>query len=1109
MRKSFLVSISIISFIFFIVWYNTAAGGTTFGPQQEIINIPSGDENFVYAADLDGDGDMDVLSVSVLASMIAWYENLGEAIFGPQQVITNLLQGAQSIYIADLDGDTDLDVLSASLWDGKIAWYENLGGGVFGPQQVITASEYQAYSVYAGDLDGDGDLDVLAGFSTKITWYENTGGATFSIEHVINASANYAYSVLAADLDNDSYLDVLSVSSEDNKVAWYKNIGEGVFSSQQVITTSVEVPVSIYATDLDGDNDLDVLSASLIDDKIAWYENMGGGSFGPQMIISVSAIWAYSVYAADLDNDGDMDVLSASRDDNKIAWYENTGGGSFGPQMIISVSAIWPTSVYAADLDNDGDQDVLSASMNKIGWHENLLTKINVTYPSAPNIVWEMLTNEAIQWNSVGNVGSNVKIDLYKNWKYLYTIDTEAPNTGSYPWFVSRHVEPGNYQIKVISKNKPAVGDYSHTFSIIASSTVPDPKQYVALQIDTAFVPEIDGVLDDPVWSGIDADSLVYGGVVGNYMTVWNQFQDNLVTWQAVWCEETNKLYVGIEVKDDIRGTFDNEPGSPNYNPAHDESLEFMTDGDYSGGEYWQEFGPTQYWRVTEENHRDLYNYPSVADYPQEYTGDAFVTAVQQGANGNWTCEAVFTIYDTYPQTLRNLQEGDFIGWDIWYDDSDDENNNGSYFGIDHQTGWNYQGPCWRYADYSGDLILGGLAGLQSLYVIYPNDSGIVLQTEQTVPIEWRSYGDIGEKVKLDLYKTGQYHSTITDTTDNDGYYDWQIPEDHETGSGFQVKITSINDTSQYDFSNHSFTIQKKPRLTITSPDTEKVVWKIGKSYDITWNREGETGEHVRLGLERKNVYYAYAITDSTENDGLYSWLIPADVDTGTDYRVMISSLSDPELFDYSDSTFTIELAPALTVTCPDTEKVEWKTGESYTITWTSAGDVGDDVKLELYQEEMLKRSIMDSTENDGEYEWSVPADLDTSSDYRIKITSLSDTTIYDFSDSSFTIKTETGVEAEPLIPLTTQLHPNYPNPFNPETTIKYEISKTCDVRIRIYNLLGKEVRNLVNEKKSPGAYKMKWDGRNNHGIKVSSGIFILEMQAGEFTQRRKMSLLR
>jgi len=129
----------------------------------------------VYATDLDGDGDADVLSASHDDNKVAWYENLGGGAFGVQQVITTAANGAFSVYATDLDGDGDADVLSASVDDSEIAWYENLGGGAFGAGQVITTAADAPYFVYAADLDGDGDADVLSAsfYDDKIAWYEN------------------------------------------------------------------------------------------------------------------------------------------------------------------------------------------------------------------------------------------------------------------------------------------------------------------------------------------------------------------------------------------------------------------------------------------------------------------------------------------------------------------------------------------------------------------------------------------------------------------------------------------------------------------------------------------------------------------------------------------------------------------------------------------------------------------------------------------------------------------------------------------------------------------------------------------------------------------------
>ncbi len=168
----------------------------------------------------------------VAASLVGVLPALGGEVPFTEHVISTVADGANSVFATDLDGDGDTDVLSASWADDKIAWYESDGGSPLSfTERVISTSADYAVSVFATDVDGDGDIDVLSAsrLDDKIAWYENDPRApglppTFT-DRVISTTADGAQSVFAADLDGDGDTDVLSASVLDDKIAWYESDG--------------------------------------------------------------------------------------------------------------------------------------------------------------------------------------------------------------------------------------------------------------------------------------------------------------------------------------------------------------------------------------------------------------------------------------------------------------------------------------------------------------------------------------------------------------------------------------------------------------------------------------------------------------------------------------------------------------------------------------------------------------------------------------------------------------------------------------------------------------------------------------------------------------------
>ncbi len=367
-----------------IMWYENLDGLGNFGPEQVIANFSA----FIFASDIDTDGDMDILVSYSFEEKIGWLENLdGLGNFSNTRIIDVDVPNVRSLKTADLDGDGDVDILLTSFYENKVIWYENLNGnGNFGPQKIILADRNEPTSVYAADLDNDGDLDIVStsGFSRTVGWQENIdGNGNFGALQTIDTNVEGALGLNVADIDNDGDMDVFVADMVGNTIAFYENLdGLGTFSAEQIISNKVNMPFSTSISDVDNDGYLDVLCVSLKDAKITWYKNTDGlGNFGAQNIIHEDIDNLENIIAADIDGDGDMDIISASHNpyvhsNSIIAWFENLDGhGNFEKPKAIDYPG-GAKFVRATDVDGDGDLDIIvgtfSSSSKVIIWYENL-----------------------------------------------------------------------------------------------------------------------------------------------------------------------------------------------------------------------------------------------------------------------------------------------------------------------------------------------------------------------------------------------------------------------------------------------------------------------------------------------------------------------------------------------------------------------------------------------------------------------------------------------------------------------------------------------------------------------------------------------------------------
>jgi hypothetical protein len=336
----------------------------------------------IYASDLDNDGDKDVLGAVLEQGHIVWWRNNGGS---PLQwtkffIATGFSQ-AISVYAADVDSDGDQDVIGAASEGDEIAWWENNGNASQWTKHIIRSGYDFAHEVYAYDLDMDGDMDVLgaASYSNLISWWRNDGGNPIAwTEQTIGASADGAKSVRVADLDDDGDNDVVGASIFDNEVTWWRNDGgDPIQWTEFTIDSSFAGAHRVQTIDIDDDGDQDILAVAYFGHEIAWYRNDEGDPLAwTKQTIGTGFLNACIAQAADLDGDGDSDVAASAQTSDDVAWWRNDGGSPIvWTKFFIddNFDRVWP--LYVCDLDDDGDEDVLAASgwagIHEVRWWEN------------------------------------------------------------------------------------------------------------------------------------------------------------------------------------------------------------------------------------------------------------------------------------------------------------------------------------------------------------------------------------------------------------------------------------------------------------------------------------------------------------------------------------------------------------------------------------------------------------------------------------------------------------------------------------------------------------------------------------------------------------------
>lgn len=1041
----------------------------------------------IKAVDLNGDGYQDLIYYDTDSPNLNWILNNGDGTFGSENTLSTPTI-PKYVLTPDMNNDGFPDLLVSydyEEFDQEPTWWQNNGDGTFeATKHTIATDAYDVLpnAIATGDFDNDGHID-LAAIDWEVYVFFNEGDSTFGAPGFESSSSfSGSISLITTDVDGDGKLDI--VASENGKgIYWYQNNGNGTFD-EDTVTTTMDNVVEVYASDLDNDGDNDLIGITY-DDELFEFINDGSGSFTKYLVNTLYNPW--NVAIADLNGDGYPDLVSPSYYGEELVWYENDREGFFTSNPQVISDPFGSTWVQTADLDNDGDEDVIDVAYPEdydFISPEDLVgfKRIGIYLNQSPLPGFYSMTFDGTD-DELEIPHSDVFNDLTAFTFEAWIKSTDATTRQG---IAEKHVTPSsgwwidlNNDITAAIVTVDVTGVVSSTVDLASNQWYHVAVTYSGSQLSVFL-------------NGEDVSS--GGSITGKIRNNLNDVKIGSLNWTSAGFNgniDEIRIWDVARSEDEIRENMfqpllGNETGLIAYYPLDegsgsdffDHSANF-NDGSLSGDATWDSDVPPYGTVITGDEGWRMFASPvngvSYGDLLEPLWTQGFTGADVTNGTSNvqvWDeatqsfnsisnatdipgAGEAFLVYvfddddydgsgDGFPKTVEveNSQNTDTVALSLSYTDDGDEDSD--------DDGWNLVGNPYG-ATINWDASAGwGRSNLDN--VIYV----------------WSDSANSGE---------GDYLSWNGESgTLSDGLIaPWQ---------GFWVKANAATPSLSFDdyVRSGGAVLYKRtpvPEIRFTLKNGQFANSAI---LSLSGGASLEKDSHDAYKLQSLNPEYLSLFSLLDNGAALDINALPAKlsehVSLDIDYlRSTDTGASSTATLHWNISAFprdwNLELRDNETgeeIDLRRTSELSFHIGAETSAKMVASHQIGDPVQQVLRQPSALKAK--------------------TSHTPRFTLTLI----------PSNTVSNEPGSD----LPQTFALSQNYPNPFNPSTVIRYQLPENSMVDLRVFDMLGREVANLVSGQVEAGYHQVQFNAGD-----LASGVYIYRLQAGDNVFTKKLTLIK